>query len=97
MLSIPTISEYLITDDTEIIDNDCSEYNVKSTSDILNNIRDIQLYISSHDGNDNNSIRQCIRKLTSYIDNIHFKIIILLKQSNITDFLMYYLNVLYKR
>ena len=35
-------------------------------------IQDIQLYISSHDDNDNNSIYQCIRTLTYYIDNIYY-------------------------
>ena len=105
MLSIPAIIESLITDYTEIIDNDCSEDNVKSTSAILNMIQDIQLYIkSNHDVNDifndifndNNSIHQCICKLTYYIYNIHCKKI-LLKKSTITDFVMYYLNVLYNR
>ena len=32
MLSIPAITESLITEDIEIIDNDCSEDNVKSIS-----------------------------------------------------------------
>ena len=83
MLSIPAIIESLITDDTEIIYN-YSEDNIKSTSDILNMIQDIQLYIISHDDNDNSY--QFIHKLTYYIDNIHLKKI-LLKQSTITDFL----------
>ena len=34
MLSILESIESLITDDTELIDNNCSEDNVKSTSDI---------------------------------------------------------------
>ena len=49
MLSNPAIIESLITDDTDIIDNDCSEDNVKSTSDILNMIQAIQLCISSNE------------------------------------------------